>query len=118
MVGAKCDSAFHSDFFQRYKFTTLSEKESYAANLSGFNLSISPNPSDGKVTIAATFQQEESITIKLFDVMGREVYAENIGNVAGTLIKQLDLNNLLPSSYFIQVIHNGQVEIRKLILLH
>ncbi|MBA3647779.1 MAG: fibronectin type III domain-containing protein [Chitinophagales bacterium] len=116
MVGAKCDSAFHSDFSQRYEFTTLSEKEADAANLSGFDLFISPNPGDGNLTLEITLQQEESLTIKLFDVTGIEMYAENVGNVAGTLIKQLHLNNLFHGSYFIQIIHNGQAEIRKLMI--
>ncbi len=74
------------------------------------------NFGDGNVTIVATFAQEESLKIKVFDVLGREVYADNVSNVNGSLMKHLDLNNLLPGSYFIQLIHNGEAEIKKLII--
>lgn len=76
--------------------------------------SIFPNSNNGIVAIAATLQYEEFITIKLLDLTGRELYSENIGNVNGSFIRQLDLSNFSSGTYLLQFIHNGQCEVKKL----
>ncbi|MBK6485144.1 MAG: T9SS type A sorting domain-containing protein [Chitinophagaceae bacterium] len=76
--------------------------------------SLFPNPNDGMITITATFGQEETLTIRIIDLTGRELFSEIIGNVTGTFSKQLDLGNYSSGTYFMQLIHDGQKEVHKM----
>ncbi|MBK6485146.1 MAG: T9SS type A sorting domain-containing protein [Chitinophagaceae bacterium] len=75
-----------------------------------------PNPTNGIVTIAEFSSPKQSIIIRVLDFSGKELYLENIGNITGTFSKQLDLSNFSQGTYLLELIHNGQREVKKLVI--
>ncbi|MBA3648680.1 MAG: T9SS type A sorting domain-containing protein [Chitinophagales bacterium] len=115
MVGSKCDTA-HSSFSARFEFTTLSEKESLLEDPSQFNFSIFPNPNNGQIKIAVTSGSSSPIILKIYDMTGRVVYADEWIK-EGSNDKSLDLSTLPPGIYSMQLICNNQEAIRKMFLI-
>ncbi|MCY7410790.1 MAG: T9SS type A sorting domain-containing protein [Chitinophagales bacterium] len=83
------------------------------------------NPSEGNVTIEITLSQKQSLSIKVIDVLGREVFSSEEGGVSGNFTKQLDLSHLPSGTYFLKVMHDGVSvqgnpygEMRKMVCLH
>ena len=81
-----------------------------------FDFSITPDPSDGRVLINTRLHLQETVIIKVLDLSGRVLYSENIGDVSGTFTKQLDLRNFSSGTYLLQMIHNGQHEVKQLVI--
>lgn len=78
-------------------------------DLSALNISISPNPSNGQITIdapSATLSQ-----VRVFDNLGRLVFNQNFMPNSG-----LDLSMLGSGLYLVQVENDGKVYTQKMIL--
>ncbi|MBA3649331.1 MAG: T9SS type A sorting domain-containing protein [Chitinophagales bacterium] len=116
MVGSKCDTA-HSDFSERYEFTTLAEKKSLSEDDSPFNFSIRPNPGDGQVNITVTSNNSIPIILKIYDMTGRVVYSDGWVN-GGSDDKFLNLSTLQPGVYSMQLLCNNHEAIRKLVMVN
>ena len=96
-------------------FTTLSEKQATEISLP-FELSLFPNPTDGKFSIHVTATETQSLTVLLFDFLGREVYSSIEGEVSGVFTTQIDLSHLPSGTYFLKVMNGGESEIRKVVV--
>ena len=105
-----------SDWTSKQFFTTLPEKAATLENASQFELLLFPIPANGTVTIEITTSQQQSLSIKLFDVLGREVYSSIEGEVSGVFNKKLDLSHLPSGTYFLKVMHGGESEMRKMVI--
>ncbi len=78
------------------------------------NISIFPNPTDGKVTI--TFKGlNNNITLKLLNIQGSLVYTTSFDAVSDNFAKTLDLSKYSNGMYYIQVICDGKTFIQKLV---
>ncbi len=120
LIKSRCEG-FNTAFSGPVKFKTAAafsggQQNNALVTSAVKELSVYPNPTAGNVTISATFAKQQPVSIKVFDLIGKEVYVLNEGMVSGTFIKQLDLNKLSPGTYFIKVIHNGETEVRKVVL--
>jgi PKD repeat protein len=82
------------------------------------NFRISPNPTEGDAIIYFSTESNSNATIKVFDILGKEVYQNNMGNVsAGNHQLQLSKNEVMSTGiYFVQLSLNDLVLTKKLIL--
>jgi hypothetical protein len=76
----------------------------------GFSLGQNyPNPSTGMTDVQYTLPEASTVTIRVLDVTGKEVYSAmtNEPRDAGTQTQQLDLSNLASGTYVYQLIATG-----------
>ncbi len=91
--------------------TSLTSVESAAT------FSISPNPSNGLVTLN-TESLNGLTSVEVIDLSGKQVFSKNI--VAGKGLKNttLDLQNIADGHYLIRVVSNSNVQTGKVIINH
>jgi hypothetical protein len=87
-----------------------------AATSNPATISIFPNPVIGNATLEITGLQQQSISVRLINIYGREVFHSYEGMINGTFTKELDLDHLPPGTYVLNVTHNEMSEIRKIIV--
>ena len=67
-------------------------------------LSASPNPSTtGVFDVRLKNFEAKSLTVKVFDVVGKEVFSKSMGAFSGDLLEQINLKNQASGVYFLQV---------------
>ena len=67
------------------------------------NLAIVPNPSSGLFTISFDVNQGKQIQIKIYDLVGQLVQAEEPVMVSGSYTKQINLCNVAKVVYILQI---------------
>ena len=67
------------------------------------SISLFPNPSEGMVQIAWTETANETATVSVLDITGREVYHTSMNFTAGTGTKTLDLSTLRNGNYVVSI---------------
>jgi hypothetical protein len=80
------------------------------------HLSIYPNPISGKATIAFVSTKAETYKVRLIDLMGREVYADNINTGAGNNHYELNVN-ALPSGVYLLTMSDGAAAITRRVII-
>lgn len=70
---------------------------------------IYPNPSTNNITIEANFKIE---SVVIFDAKGSKI---SIDNLCGCFQQPLDISNLLPGLYFLQIYGEEKLDIQKII---
>ena len=74
------------------------------------NFSVYPNPSSSFVNINTDFNNGNLTTVKVYNVLGKEMYS-----TANSLKKQtIDVSEYPVGLYFVEAINNGQKHIRKI----
>ncbi len=78
-----------------------------------------PNPFNPSTTISFSLPQESNVTLRVFDVIGREVASliQNENVSAGTYKVSFDASRLSSGTYFYQLITNNTVDTRKMLLI-
>ncbi|HHG85153.1 MAG TPA: PKD domain-containing protein, partial [Bacteroidetes bacterium] len=71
-------------------------------------LQIYPNPNPGLFWIQAEFGQVEELSLQVFDLTGRALFAQQMGAVSGAFREQVDLSSLAQGSYILQLDVAGQ----------
>ncbi len=71
-----------------------------------------PNPSNGTVTLSISKSFNGSIQLSVVNVLGENVYSEALGTVNGSMLKQLDLNQLSNGNYILRL-SSGQMTAQK-----
>ena len=74
--------------------------------------SIVPNPANNQTTLTLNYKSEVSIDI--IDVAGRRVYTS--GKVNGQINQTLDVSNYAAGTYLVQITHDGNQTVKKLIV--
>lgn len=74
-----------------------------------------PNPSNG--TFNLKFEgKERPTTVKVTDINGKEIYAENLQNFDGTYDKEINLSGLKKGIYLLQVVQGSKAVNKKIII--
>ncbi|WP_420571645.1 reprolysin-like metallopeptidase [Kordia sp.] len=89
---------------------TLSTSEN---ELEGFT--IWPNPTNGRFTVQFTSTSRNDVTIDVFDVRGRSVFARKYGNTAN-FSEELNISSVQAGLYMVRVNDGERVSIKKLIV--
>ena len=82
--------------------------------LQAFN--IYPNPSNGLITFEYSSLAWRNTTVKVFNVDGKEVYAEPVVRVRGQYRNQVDLSHL-PAGVYVMRIENGIDRLSKRLII-
>jgi Secretion system C-terminal sorting domain/SprB repeat len=77
-------------------------------------IGISPNPADGQFTVNYTASGVSQL--RVFDVTGREVHREQLNTASGNVNAMLDLRNLTPGIYMLQISSGSNVSTAKLVI--
>jgi hypothetical protein len=82
-------------------FTTLSREEYDAQEPSASNFNVYPNPASDQITIVFSSDKEEGNTIRIIDIIGRDVLSANISSVIGDNQYQMNLSSLAKGIYLV-----------------
>jgi hypothetical protein len=66
-------------------------------------ISLYPNPSTGKVTVNYRSNKAEQVTLKIYDVAGKQVFSKSDIAVIGTNVYKLNLKNLVSGIYYLEL---------------
>ena len=94
-------------------------------NVTGINsiadnaiLTIFPNPSNGFITINYTSKgKSEYINIEVINNLGQLVYTEKIDNCTNDCNKIIDMNSYQKGIYLVRIVADGDVHIKKVLLV-
>ncbi len=76
-----------------------------------------PNPVVDQATLELTIAQAGQAVVKVYDLTGKVVYAENLGKLAeGVYTRELNCQNLHHGMYLVNVIVGGQTATSKLVV--
>ena len=75
---------------------------------------IYPNPSSEKCRIAANFDSEKNVIVKIFNMLGDELISENIGKTRYGNIYEINTSNLAEGMYIMSIIADSELIVRKL----
>lgn len=79
----------------------------------GNEVNLMPNPTTGNVTVNVS-GVEKALSIKVYNILGSEVYNFNTTDVASTMNKSIDLSNLNSGTYLVKVQTGNKVAIKRL----
>jgi hypothetical protein len=100
-------------FFLLFTVIQLKAQSPEQANAT-YELSISPNPVEDRATFRVTSGNYNLSEIKIYDLIGKEVYSIDLKNGSG--VYPVDLSNLRPGVYFCTIFsEKGIIETRKLV---
>jgi len=68
-----------------------------------YNLSVYPNPSKGIFNVAIDLKNPEDVDIKLFDITGKMVFANNYKSLSGRAQIEVDLSSCANGMYYMHV---------------
>ena len=80
------------------------------------DLTLYPNPSDGRFNLNFELPGDGVSVVKIFDVAGNEIYAETLNGVDGNYERMIDISDKPTGAYFLQVTRNGQSYTKKLVI--
>jgi hypothetical protein len=78
-----------------------------------FALNVFPNPNSGNFTLSLEGKQSEKLNVRITDIAGQEVYAENFGSFNGNFNQTIDLSGVASGLYIISVETDGGMLQRK-----
>ncbi len=75
---------------------------------------IYPNPANSNLNIRTDFTQGKNAEIKIYDVLGKEVFRKKIN----ASVENINISNLWSGIYFLTLQANDELEVQKLIVQH
>ncbi|HFC00907.1 MAG TPA: T9SS type A sorting domain-containing protein, partial [Phaeodactylibacter sp.] len=94
-------------------FNTATEESS----LLDENLKVFPNPFDNNINIELTSNFGNDLNISIFNMLGQKVFQQNIDISGNTYNATINLANLLPGNYLLQISNGNLLTNRKLLKL-
>jgi hypothetical protein len=80
-------------------------------------LTFSPNPNDGKFNLQfSTSNQKDPLSVKIFDLQGKEVYNETINKFSGKYSKKIDISEKGKGTYILQILQGNKSKTNKVLI--
>ena len=76
-----------------------------------------PNPNNGLFRLAFEMEGVKEVTLNITDELGRLVYSEDLGNVAGMHQQDVDFRNHAQGVYIVHLTVNGESVYKKISIL-
>ncbi len=76
-------------------------------------IAVYPNPANDAIYLEYSFEQEGNIQVELFDVNGKKQFSQNYNSQESRY--QININQLVPGTYFLQIISSTETITRKVI---
>ena len=70
-------------------------------------LNIYPNPNDGKFRVEFQLEGLKEVSVRITDVIGKEIYFNELGNVSGQIQETINVSGNADGIYILQIISNG-----------
>lgn len=99
-----------------YKRMRPADKKSKDHSLKENEISLYPNPNNGTFSLRFQSGQKSSVTIKVYDQQGKEVYSEVVKNFNGEYLGPLDLSAKWKGNYILKITQDDQTHIKKFII--
>ena len=77
-----------------------------------------PNPNNGVFTIQYGGETGHQISISVLNTLSQTVYERNVNEFTGETVQEIDLSNLTPGIYFIQVRNGNELSSKQFIIAH
>ncbi|MCW3127921.1 MAG: C-terminal target protein [Bacteroidetes bacterium] len=68
-----------------------------------YDLSVFPNPNNGSFTLRANVITLGDVSVKIIDMLGRDVYQKTLTNQNGEVVQNIDISGLAKDVYTVQV---------------
>lgn len=78
------------------------------------NLNIYPNPNNGNFNVELTDVNGNNVSINIIDAQGRTVYNKELGQVSGSALETISLNETGAGIYLIQLNIDGKVQMARI----
>ena len=75
-----------------------------------------PNPNDGKFNLSFQSESKSAVSIKIYDISGKEVYSKLISNFDGAFDEKINISDKGKGNYFINISQNDKVLNRKIVI--
>ena len=72
-------------------------------NSSVANLDVYPNPSRDIFNVTFTSEEEQTLTVKVVNMIGEEIFTEELTEFVGQYTKVIDMNNQPKGVYFLEI---------------
>lgn len=79
------------------------------------NINVYPNPSNGEFTFSIIMPGSGDATIRVLDIVGREIYSQKMENISGEKTSLIDLKSMAQGIYYLDVQIGKKNYFRKLI---
>ena len=95
-------------------------KINYYGSISETNQSsdiiVAPNPIASTFTVDYTLQTSGQLTITITDLLGEQITEEyNSYAEAGVFTKTINIEKLLPGTYYLNILHDGKITVKKIL---
>lgn len=95
-------------------------KINYYGSISETNQSsdiiVAPNPIASTFTFDYTLQTSGPLTLTITDLLGEQITEEyNSYAEAGVFTKTINIEKLLPGTYYLNILHDGKITVKKII---
>lgn len=77
---------------------------------------ISPNPSSGILNLAFETSEAINLDLRIVNILGQEVFGENLGRVSGNMASEIDLKAFSKGVYLVQLRAGNKVKTKKIVL--
>ena len=85
-------------------------------SLNPSQLNYYPNPNNGKFNLKFMLDKKEEVTVKVMDILGKEVYKETLLDFNGTYDNKIDLTGKEKGIYILQIIQKRKALTRKILI--
>jgi len=109
-----CDTGFIGEVEDYTIIVTAGAATDDIANFDYFNLS--PNPNNGNFSIALKSDNVNDITVKVFDIIGRQVFDRSYENNQSIFNKEIRLNNVQSGVYLVSITDGVRYNTEKIII--
>ena len=79
-------------------------------------MSIFPNPATNHVSFDIKGLSSENSILKIRDIVGSEIYSENIASANGHLLKKIDIKGFSSGIYFVRLVNDGADVVNRLVI--
>lgn len=81
------------------------------------DLTFSPNPNNGKFDLKfKTNNKKKPVSVKIFDLQGKEVYNETISKFSGNYSKNIDISENGKGTYILQILQDDKAKTSKVVI--
>ena len=81
-------------------------------------IKVYPNPASSSISIDYALQSNETVQIKIVDIIGRIIYTENLGaGKSGHYSKTIDCSHLSEGFYFVNMVIGKQTKVAKFVVI-
>jgi hypothetical protein len=78
------------------------------SGFANFGLQVYPNPNGGKFTVRLDLERDRNVTLRIFDLVGKQVWSQQGDLPFGEWKQAIDLSQLTKGTYMLDVTSEGQ----------